>query len=150
VHHGADRNLVERQRVARLDVRFRTRHHRVANFEIVGRDDVALGAVDIMDQRDARGAVRVVLDRDDLGRHAVLLALEVDGAIELLVAAAFAARGQTTHVVATTGLAERLEQRFLGRRCRELREIRHRAIAQRRRDRFELFDAHRCLFSELL
>ena len=53
------------------------------------RDDVALLAVGVVQQRDARGAVRVVLDVRDLGRHAVLVvATEVDDAVGALVAAA--------------------------------------------------------------
>jgi hypothetical protein len=43
-------------------------------------------------QRDATGAVGVVFDRRDLGRHAVLVALEIDEAIAHLVAATTVAR----------------------------------------------------------
>ena len=44
------------------------------------RQDVALFAVRVVDQRDARRAVRVVLNRGDLAGHAELVALEVDDA----------------------------------------------------------------------
>src|ERR1700752_300925 len=41
------------------------------------REDVRLEAVRVVQQGDARRAVRVVLDRGDLGGHAVLRPLEV-------------------------------------------------------------------------
>ena len=47
--------------------------------------DVALLAVDVMKERDAGGAVGVVLDGSDLGGHAVLVALEVDDTVTTLV-----------------------------------------------------------------
>ena len=60
----------------------------------VRRDDVALLAVGVVQQRDPRGAVGVVLDVRDLGRHAVLVvATEVDDAVGALVAAALVAGG---------------------------------------------------------
>ena len=42
--------------------------------EAVGREDVALLAVRVVEERDARRAVRVVLDRRDLGGDADLVA----------------------------------------------------------------------------
>jgi hypothetical protein len=57
----------------------------VADGEPVGREDVPLLAVGVVEQRDARGAVRIVLDRRDRRRHADLVPLEVDDAVALLV-----------------------------------------------------------------
>ena len=62
--------------------------HLVARLQAQGRQDVALLAVDIVQQGDPRTAVRVVLHAVDAGRHAVLVAAEVDQAVHLLVAAA--------------------------------------------------------------
>ena len=82
VDDRTDRDVAQRQVVARLDVGARAGLDGVALLEQLGRDDVALLAVDVVQQRDARGAVRVVLDVRDLGRHAVLVvAPEVDHAV---------------------------------------------------------------------
>src|SRR6266508_1749951 len=93
VHHRADRDVPQRQGVARLDVGALARLHRVADLEAGGRDDVALLAVGVVEQGDTSGPVRVVLDPGHLGRHPVLVPAEVDDAVALLVAAALVARG---------------------------------------------------------
>src|SRR4051812_40611007 len=62
VNLRAERDLVQRQRVADLGLRFLTGHHLGADGEIGGREDVALLAVPVLDERNARGAVRIVLD----------------------------------------------------------------------------------------
>ena len=78
-----------------------------------GREDVALLAVRVVEQGDARGAVRIVLDRGDLRRNAALVALEVDVAVLLLVTAADEARGDAALGVAAAGLRLALGQRLL-------------------------------------
>src|SRR5690606_814895 len=65
----------------------------------------------VAQQRDVRGAVRIVLDALDAGGDAFLVALEVDQAVVLLVAAADVAGGDAAVVVATAALALLLEQR---------------------------------------
>ena len=106
-----ERDVAERHRVARLDVGVAARDDRVADLQAVGREDVALLAVDVVEERDARGAVRVVLDRRDLGRDADLVALPVDDAVALLVAAAAEADGDAAVVVATAGARLVLDER---------------------------------------
>src|SRR5262249_11894874 len=59
---GTDRNEAQRQRVAGLDVGRVRRDHLVAHLEILWREDVALLAVGVLEERQARRAVRVVLD----------------------------------------------------------------------------------------
>src|SRR4029079_1712107 len=87
VDRRTDGDVAQRQVVARLDVGGRTGLDRGALAHAEGRDDVALLAVGVVQQRDAGGAVRVVLDVRDLGRHAVLVvATEVDDAVGALVA----------------------------------------------------------------
>src|SRR5690606_18094291 len=88
----ADRDVAQRQGVADLDRRFRTADEFHARRHALGRDDVATLAVHVAQQRQVRAAVRVVLDTLDLGRHAVLVATEIDLAIVLLVTAADVAR----------------------------------------------------------
>src|SRR3954462_7742291 len=92
VNRRAEGDFRERERVADQDVRTRTGRNRRADFQAVRGEDVSLLAVRVVEQGDARRAVRVVLDRRDLGRDAVLPATEVDLAILLLVTAADEAR----------------------------------------------------------
>ena len=80
----------------------------VARLHALGRDDVAALAVGVAQQRDVRGAVRIVFDALDAAGDAFLVALEVDHAVVLLVTAALVARGDAAVVVASTGLALRL------------------------------------------
>src|SRR5262249_13204021 len=90
-------------------------------------------AVDVAQQRDVRGAVRVVLDALDAAGDAFLVALEVDDAVVLLGAAALVPRGDAAVVVAAAGLALRLDQR--GIRCALVqprrRDANHRAASRR-------------------
>src|SRR5262249_50631938 len=108
VDRRAERDEAQRQRVPRLDVGGLRRDHVVADLEVIGREDVALLAVGVMEERDARRAVRIVLDRRDDRRHADLVALEVDDAVAALVAAAAEARGD-----APAGLRVFLDERLL-------------------------------------
>ena len=109
--------------------------------------DVALLAVHIVQKRDARAAVRVVLDGRNLGGHAVLVALEVDDAVTALVAAALMARGDAAVVVAPRLVRLRSEQRLLRLVRRDLGEVRDRLEAPAGAGRLVLFDSHDSLFS---
>src|SRR5215469_3849465 len=94
VDDRAGRDRPQRQRVAGLDVRAGAVLYPVALLEPLRREDVALLAVRVVQQRDPRGAVRVVLDVRDLGRHAVLVVPpEVDQAVGALVPAALVPGG---------------------------------------------------------
>src|SRR6185312_7583112 len=94
VHHGAGGDVAQRQVVPDLDVGPRTGLDPVALPQPRRRDDVALLAVRVVQQRDPAGAVRVVLDVRDLGRHTVLVvAPEVDQPVRPLVTAALVAGG---------------------------------------------------------
>ena len=91
-----------------------TRGDRGPHGEPGRRQDVALLAVQVVEERDVRAAVGVVLDRRDLGGHAVLAALEVDLPVLALVAAAAVAGGDAAVVVAPAGLPQALDERLLG------------------------------------
>src|SRR4051812_7990551 len=67
VNHRADRDVPQRQVVARLDVGRGAALDLVALAQPRRREDVALLAVGEVQQRDPRRAVRVVLDVRDLG-----------------------------------------------------------------------------------
>ncbi len=81
--------------------------------QALGGEDVALGAVRVVEQRDVGGAVGVVLDRRDLRRHAVLEPLEVDLAVAPLGAAAAMARGDAAARVAPAGRVLALRERLV-------------------------------------
>src|SRR6266542_4873446 len=123
VHHGAHRDAAQWQGVARLDVRALARLHQVTHVEPVGGEDVALLAVQVVEQGDAGGAVGVVLDRRDLGRHAVLVAAEVDDPVAALVATAAVPRGDAAVHVAATRRRRRRQQRLLRARLGDLGEV---------------------------
>jgi hypothetical protein len=95
--------------VARLDGRV-GQANLVPGLDALGAMMAAL-AVGILDQRDVRRAVRIVLDRLDDTGNAVLVATEVDDAVLLLRATALVARRDAAGVVARTGLALRNGQR---------------------------------------
>src|SRR6266508_1584396 len=149
VHHRADRDVPQRQGVARLDVGALARLHRVADLEAGGRDDVALLAVGVVEQGDTSGPVRVVLDPGHLGRHPVLVPAEVDDAVALLVAAALVARGDPPVDVAAALTGARCQQRPLRGRLRHLDEVGHGAAAPSRRGWLVLADAHGYLASKI-
>ena len=124
VQQGTDGNLGENRAVARLDVDvLGARDDHVAHVQALGGQDVGLGAVDVVEQGDVRGAVRVVLDGRDLGRHVVLLALEVDLAVLALNAATLVTGGDAAVVVAAGLLGQGLEEGLLGLVGSDLREV---------------------------
>ena len=117
VDHGARRDVAQRQVVARLDVGVRPLLDDVALRQSLRRDDVALLAVEVVQQRDVRGAVGVVLDVRDLGVDAVLVvATEVDDAVGALVATALVPGGDAAVRVAAALAVQRANQRLLRRR----------------------------------
>src|SRR5262249_38616733 len=144
VDRGAERDVAQRQRVAGLDVGRLGRDYLVADREVLGRQDVALLAVRVVEQRDARRAVRIVLDGRDLGRHADLVALEVDDPVAPLVAAAAEARRGAPVAVAATGRNLLLDQRLLGLvlALRDAREVLRGHAAPAGRGGFVLLDRH--------
>src|SRR6185436_14032567 len=89
VDRGTERDVAQRQVVARLDIGALAGFDLAALAESLRGDDVSLLTVGEMQQGNPGGAVRVVLDVSNLGGHAVLvIALEVDQPVGLLVTAA--------------------------------------------------------------
>src|SRR4051794_12138098 len=143
VDDRTDGDVAQRQAVARLDVGARAVLDRVALAQAVRRQDVALLAVRVVQQRDPRGAVGVVLDVRDLGRHAVLVvATEVDDAVGALVTPTDVAGRDAAGVVTATALGERAHQRLLRRRPRDLHEVGDAGAAATRCGRLVLTDTH--------
>src|SRR5437667_12024016 len=74
--------------------------------------DVALLAVGVVQQRQVRAAVRVVLDRRHFRGHTELVAPEVHLAVGLLVAAAAVPNDDLAMIVAAARPLFRFQQRF--------------------------------------
>src|SRR3954447_17180745 len=143
VDRRTDGDVAQRQVVARLDVGGRAGLDRGALAHAERRDDVALLAVGVVQQSHPGGAVRVVLDVRDLGRHAVLVvATEVHDAVGALVATTLVTRGDAPLVVATALLGQRLGQRLLRRGAGDLDEVSDRRAATARGGRLVLADCH--------
>jgi hypothetical protein len=78
--------------------------HLVPGLQAFRGDDVALLAVRVLHEGDVGRAVRVVLNGDHTRGLVKAFALEIDAPVELLVAAAAAARGHASVDVAAAGL----------------------------------------------
>ena len=136
----------KRQRVAGLDVGVDARHHDIANLQALRVQDVALLAVHIVEQGDACGAVRVVLDGCNLGGHAVFVALEVDDTVTALVAATLMTSGDATVVVAACLLRQGRKKRLLRLAAGDFGEVRNRLEAATGAGRLVLLDSHQTTF----
>src|SRR5258708_11759511 len=134
VDHGADGDRPEGKRVAGQDVRGLAAEDSGAHGQAFRPEDVALLAVRVVQQGQARGPVGVVFDGRDLGRDPRLVALEVDLAVALLVPAPDEAHGDAPAVVASARLLEGLRERLLRRALRELvvGQVGHEAATRRR------------------
>jgi hypothetical protein len=108
VDDRTNRNVLQRQRVARLDVSRCGSDDGVANFQALRRDDVGQLAVLILDQRDEGRAVRVVFKTLDGRRNVPAVTLEVDLAVQLLGATADTACRDAAFVVASALLGQAL------------------------------------------
>src|SRR3989304_6388994 len=82
------RNMAQWESVPHLDPGLRTRHELLPDLKAGRGNDVSLFAVCIMKESDPCGAIRIVLDRRNLGRHPCLVPAEIDEAIHLFVSAA--------------------------------------------------------------
>src|SRR5207302_6235399 len=123
VDHRAEGDRTQRQAVTRADVRLGSRHHAIADAQPDRREDVALLAVDVVEERQARRAVRIVLDGSNARGDVLLVAAEVDDPVAPLVAAAAMAQRDAAVVVAPAALADRRHERRLRTIAGDLREI---------------------------
>src|SRR5712691_7164858 len=110
VNRGADRDVPQRQGIARLDRRLHPGHELRAGSHTLGRNDVAALAVGITEQGDVCTPVRVVFEPLDLRRDAILVAAKIDDAVILLVPAALVAHGDVAVDVAAGLLRLLLDQ----------------------------------------
>src|SRR5690606_13910395 len=131
------------QAVAGADVREATGQHLVTLVQTVRYQDVALFTVFVVEQGDARGAIRIVLDVGYNGGNADLVAPEVDGPIAPLVATAAKTRRDAAIVVATTRARLALEQLLERSGRRDLLEVAAGVLPAPGGGRFENTDTHR-------
>ena len=126
VDEGTDGNGGKGKRVAELDVDLSATDHDVAHLQAIRAKDVLPFAVFILHKRDVDGAVRIVLDADDLRGNVVLIPLKVDNSVFLSVAAADVSDGDLTRRISAAALLLELKQGlFGGLHALELVKFRH-------------------------
>src|SRR5688572_12387672 len=118
------------------------RHYGVAHREALRREDVGELAVVIFQQRDEAGAVRIVFEALDLGRHIELAPLEVDLAIALLVAAPAETHRGAAVIVAATARMLALGQLLERLPAVEAIAVDQHQLALARRDRIVILERH--------
>jgi len=143
VDRGAGGDVLEGQRVAHQDVGLRAGGDGRSDLQSNRLQDVALFAIRIVDEGNARRAVGIILDGRNLARNPELVALEIDQAQLLLVTAAMVTDRQIARIAASAGtLLDR--QKRLVRLGRRQVVIDQRSLeAQGRRDRSVCLNSHR-------
>ena len=85
-----------------------------ASIQLVWRNDVTLLAVRVMQQCNTCGAVRIVFNVSDLGRHTIFVrTLKVNDAVSALVAATLMSSSDATAVIAATLFRQWTNERLL-------------------------------------
>src|SRR5215469_3256679 len=137
--------LAQPPAVPRADVGAGAVLHPVALPQALRAQDVALLAVGVVQQRDPRGAVRVVLHVRHLGGYAVLVrAAEVDQPVGALVTAALVPGGDpAVHIPPAPGV-QRTDERLLRLAASDLGEVRAARAPPARGSRLVLADGHVC------
>ena len=110
MHERTHGDVGEREAVAQFRGGLLTGLDHLTDLQAVRGEDVALQAVLILDEGDAGGAVRIVLDGEHGGLEFVAVADEVDDAVHSLVSAATVTHGHLTGVVTSAGGLQGLEE----------------------------------------
>src|SRR5229473_6141536 len=113
-------------------------------------ENVALLAVGVMQQREVRAAVRVVLDGRHFRGHAQLVAPEVHVAVGLLMAAAAVPDHDFAVIVAPAGALFRLHQRLFRLLLGDVALVHDGDKPPRRRIWIKALQSHRCLLPSYL
>src|ERR1035437_6926415 len=113
MHDRSKRDVLQRKRIANQNVGFGPAHDLLADLQANRLNDVALLTVGVVDESDARAAVWIIFNGRNGRRNAVLVALEIDHAQLLLMAAALMADGHATGAVASAGARLDREQRLM-------------------------------------
>ena len=142
VNDGADRNVGERHRIARLHVDLEAGDHLVPGRQTLRGENVGLLAVGIFDERNEARAVGIVFEPLDLGRDIKLAPLEIDDAIGLFMTAAAEAHGDPAGVVATALLGLADSQRLHRLALVELAAVDDHELSKARGSRLKCFERH--------
>src|SRR6266436_3459927 len=142
VNRGADRDVPQRQGIARFDRRLHPGHEPRAGSHTLGRDDVAALAVGVAEQGDVRAPVRVVFEPLDLGRNTVLVAAKIDDAVILLVPAALVAHRDVPVDVAAGLLGLLLDQGLIRPALVQIRIYELDELSPAGRGGFEFYERH--------
>ena len=111
MYERAHRNASDRQGVSRLDRCILPADDRRTFPDALRRQYVAALAIQVLDQRQVRTAVRIVFDTFDNTRNSVFVTLEIDNAITLLVPATLVANRDSAVVIAAARLRLLVDQR---------------------------------------
>src|ERR1700676_1120311 len=107
--------------------------------------DVALFSIRVMQQRNVRAAIGVILNRGNLGRHADFVAPEIHLAVLLLMPTTAMPDHNFAMIVASAGALLRLQQRFLRLLLSDMALVHDGDKPPRRRIWIKAFQSHRCL-----
>jgi len=113
VNQGTNRNIADRQGIARLDRRLLARLNLVAGAYVFRRDDVSTLAVRVENQREMRASIRIVFDALDLTDDTVLVTTKIDDAITSLMTTAAMTRRDPALVVTTARLGLLCDERLV-------------------------------------
>src|SRR5690606_26498446 len=113
VHRGTERDVAQRQCIAGLDRRLRARSDLIASLQTFRRNNVATLTIRILDQRNVRRAVRIILKALYLTGDTVFITTEIDYAILLLVTTTLMTGRDAAVVITATILLLRLCQRSI-------------------------------------
>src|SRR5882762_4841336 len=141
------RNEPDWHRVSGQNVRALAGLHGHSNLEPDRMQDVALLAVGIVQQRQARRAVRIVFDGRNPRRDSFFLTAEINRAVLFLVSAAAMPDRDFAMGVASAGAFLRLDQGLLRRLLGDLALVEHGHEAPRCCVRVKAFQCHNALFS---
>src|SRR5437868_3248055 len=101
MNFGTEWNILYRQSVSRQNVGILAADDHRSNLYPERSNNVSLFAVQIKDQSDMSGTIRIVLDLRNTSRNSRFIPLEIDDPILTLVASATAANGDPSVAVAS-------------------------------------------------
>lgn len=113
VNNRTEGDVDHRQAVTRLNVHIVAGYHCIAHGNAVRGEYVALLAIEIAEQRDVGGSVRIVFDGDDFRIDTGLVTLEIDETILALMTTANVTGRNPSVVVPSAGLRQAYHQTFL-------------------------------------
>ena len=143
MEHGTYGDVAQRQVIAGFNIGCGAGFNDVALCELVRSDNVTLGTIEVVQKRNACGAVRVVLDVCNACVHTVfVVTTEVDQTVLTLVPTALVASGDATGVVTAALLRERTNQGLFRGGAGDFSEISNARTAATRGRRIVLTNTH--------